>query len=52
MSVSYDNLVAPLIQAVKALNTKITQIRNLYFDQQQEIDQLKTRIETLENKLP
>ena len=51
-AVSYSNLVAPLIESVKALNGKITQVWNLYFDQQQEINQLKDRIEILENKLP
>ena len=51
-TVSYSNLVAPLIEAVKALNAKITQVWNLYFDQQQQINQLEQRIETLENKLP
>lgn len=51
-AVNYSNLVAPLIEAVKALNAKITQVWNLYFDQQQQINQLEQRIETLENKLP
>ena len=39
-AVSYPSLVAPIIQAIKALYTK-------YLDQQNQIDDLKSQIDTL-----
>ena len=40
-SVEYGNLVAPLIEAVKELATKIEDIVKNYTDQQKEINELK-----------
>lgn len=49
-SVAYASLVAPLIEAIKELSHKIDTLFIKYFDQQKEIDSLKTRLDTLEQR--
>ncbi len=47
-SVAYGNLVAPIIEAIKELATKIDNLFNLYVSQQTKIDMLEARLLKLE----
>lgn len=44
-SVQYGNLVAPIIEAIKVLATKIDNLFNLYLSQQAKIDSLEQRLQ-------
>ena len=47
-SVSYGNLVAPIVEAIRELSHKIDDLFNKYGDQQSQIDTLEARIQALE----
>ena len=48
-SVKYANLIAPLIEAIRELNTNISNLYTHYLDQESKIDALEQRISTLES---
>jgi len=50
LTVDYAHLVAPLIEAVKELSAKLDELFAKYVDQQKEIDELKLRLEIIENR--
>jgi hypothetical protein len=49
-SVEYGNLVAPIIEAIRELSTKINHLFTLYVSQQAKIDTLEARLLKLEAK--
>ncbi len=50
-SVQYGNLVAPIIEAIKELSTKIDSLFSLYVSQQAKIDTLEARLLKLESQI-
>ena len=50
-SVQYGNLVAPIIEAIKELASKIDSLFTLYVSQQAKIDTLEARLQVLEAKV-
>jgi hypothetical protein len=50
-SVQYGNLIAPVIEAIKELATKIDSLFTLYVSQQAKIDILEARLLKLEAKV-
>ena len=50
-SVQYGNLVAPIIEAIRELSTKIDHLFTLYVSQQAKIDTLEARLLKLETKV-
>ena len=50
-SVEYANLIAPVIEAIKELGKKVNDLFDMYFDQQEQIDDLQKQILNLENKI-
>jgi hypothetical protein len=50
-SVQYGNLVAPIIEAIRELATKIDNLFTLYVSQQAKIDTLEARLLKLEAQL-
>ncbi len=49
-SVAYGNLIAPIIEAIRELATKIDNLFTLYVSQQAKIDTLEARLLKLENR--
>jgi len=49
-SVKYGNLVAPIIEAIRELNTKITTLRENYNHQQERIEKLEAKISAMEER--
>jgi len=50
-SVQYGNLIAPIIEAIRELSTKIENLFTLYVSQQAKIDTLEARLLKLESQI-
>jgi len=50
-SVEYGNLISPVIEAIKELASKIDDLFNKYFDQQEQIDSLKLEIKEIKERV-
>lgn len=50
-TVAYANLVAPLVEAIKELNTTVQQLFDQYLSQQAQIDELRNELQLLKHQI-